>query len=649
MYGNLPKVDVSRAFNDQADDVARVAAMAMQRLLENDIAENGLEYNTVLRSTLLDRLLPGLGCARIRYTFDEGVNPETQQPEATNERAPADYFYWGDVLWGWCRSFSDMPWLAYRSYLTEDEATERWGEGVAKDLTYEKQLPTNTEDSKAQDDPDQASAWQKTEVWEVWDKSKREVVYISIKGGHDKVLETKPDPLGLTQFYPSPPFLLANPTTSLYMPTPDFNMAQDLYNEIDVLQSRIATLTSAVKVIGVYDSAADGVQRMFSEGTDNTLIPVENWAIFGEKGGITGAVQWLPLQDVVNALQTLTQIRDETIALLYQITGMSDIMRGSSDQYKGVGQVQTEAKMGSVRIQALEDEFGQFASDLMQLKAEVIARHFSPKSIVSQANLTSIMEQDQQYIMPAVQLIKQPETAKLRAKIRPESVGMVDYASMQQERTEYINAIAVFFQSTGPIIADDPSTKPFMLQLLQWGLAGFKGAGEIEGVIDSAISASEQQAKEGEKPDPAMQAAQMAQQQSQMDHHFDMQLEQAKTQGTMAVRDHDKQADMETAAQATQLKMQERSAEIEAKLAEIQAKMYADLAVEQAQLQGNIATTNATVEGEIKKDVVSTQLEVESEGAKAAMKINEIAASAQADIAKEAAKPAPTGKSDAKD
>ena len=70
LYGRLPKVEASRRNASQNDDVGRVAAETMERLLTLDLQTNGKEYDAVFRSVLQDRLLPGLGCARVRYDVE---------------------------------------------------------------------------------------------------------------------------------------------------------------------------------------------------------------------------------------------------------------------------------------------------------------------------------------------------------------------------------------------------------------------------------------------------------------------------------------------------------------------------------------------------------------------------------------------------
>lgn len=610
LYGNLPTVDVSRKFADSQDDAARVAAEMMERVLNADLSDNAEDYDTVLRSCLLDRLVPGLGCAKVRYEVETEQVPELGGPDwlspkmveqVTDEAAPVEYFHWRDVLWSWGRSFHDLQWIAYRTYLDKDELTKRFSEDIAKQAEF-KQQETNTKEG---DDhlADQESPWQKAEVWEIWDKTKKQVVYL-VKGC-EKIAETKPDPLKLSNFYPSPAFFMANPTTTLYTPTPDYYLSEDLYNEIDVLQTRISTLTSAVKAVGVYDASAEGVQRIFTEGTDNTLIPVENWALFAEKGGLAGQIDWVPIDDIVNALNKLIETRDQTISLLQQTSGMADVMRGSLDnQYEGVGQSQIKAKFGSVRIQAMQDDFAKFASELMQIKAEVIAIHFDPQRIVQASNMSASM--DAELIPQAIQLLKQPKIARLRVTIRPESVAMTDFAELQNERVGFMNALSTFLQSAAPMIEAKPESEPYLLSMLQWGLSGFKGSSEIEGVMDRAIDASLKAAKAAEgqqKQDPAA-AMEQAKQQGEM------QKIQAKAQADMQIRAQDLQADMETDMRRHQQKMEEIHATMQSTLATIQAKAAADIEVELVQTQANMAQTEGDARAEIDKDATNMAMEL---------------------------------------
>ena len=405
--------------------------------------------------------------------------------------------------------------------------------------------------------------------------------------------------------------MLANPTTSLYIPTPDFTLAQDLYNEIDRLQTRIAILTEAVKAVGVYDKAAEGVQRMFKEGMENDLIPVDNWAMFAEKGGLQGQIDWLPIGDIVAALDKLRSLRDETIQLLQQVSGMSDIMRGSlSNQYEGVGQSQIKAKFGSTRVQALQEQFANFVSDLMQIKAEVIARHFNPETIVKQSGMEYSF--DRNLLPQAIQLLKDQDNFSLRVNIKPETLAQLDYAQLREERTMYLNGLSTFLQTASPLIQQDPRSLPFLLQMLKWAMAGFKGSSEIEGVLDQAIDTmSQQQAQdEAKKPSAEEQRGQVQIQLEKIRQQAKAQEIQMKLQADMQMREADRQADIQTRQAEAQLQMAQVNAETQAEIAKISAKMEADVRTEYMTSQFDTEQARQTAMAQVEAQLIKAKAEL---------------------------------------
>jgi hypothetical protein len=645
LYVDLPQVVVSRRFDDPNDDIGRVTALILERLLNNDIQENGKEYECTLKAVLQDRLLPGLGVARVRYEVETETDPNTGEEFVVHEEAPIDYYHWRDVSWGWGRTFADLPWIGFRTWMKKDAIAERFGDEAA-DKVQLKNESVVVDKQEEQSDTDDDSAWRKAEVWEIWDKESRKIIWIS--PGYDQVLDTSDDTLGLSGFYPCSPFLLANQTTSLYVPVSDFYLAQDLYNEVDVLQTRISIITEAVKVVGVYDKSSSDIQRMFKEGTDNDLIPVDNWALFAEKGGIAGQIDWVPIGEITEALLRLRELRDEAIGLLQQVTGMSDIMRGElGGQYEGVGQSQMKLKFGSVRVQAIQDELAKFASDLLQLKAEVIGRHFDPETIAKRANLDQTF--DAEMVPQAIQLLKEPDSARLRVKVKPESVGMADYAQLKQERTEYITAVASFFQSVGPIFQEEPGAKPFFLELLKWGLAGFKGSNSIESVMDKAIQVSNQAAiangpDDGDKDAQKEKAKSEGQMQLEnLKHQHAMEQMQQKLQTDTQVRQMDQQADIETKQAESQMSMQVTEMEMQATLAEIKAKAVADIQIENAQSAVNAQQQEAGVVAEVKKEGVTTALELTVIEREAELQKEQAEHQAKMDIKVAKAQPKPTG------
>lgn len=560
LYGRIPQVDVSRRFADSGDDVARVAGEILQRILNTDIEDAGEDYSYVLRSSLGDRLVGGLGTARVRYDFEtkkeevpeqtdtltgEVTAPATTQESIEDEWVDVEYQHWRDVMWSPCRTWKELRWRSYRAYLTRDELIVRFGEQMGK------LVPLNSKGPQFDKNKDkrETEMWNQAEVWEIWDKQHKMVFwYVE---GFDRILDKKKDFLKLDGFFPEPPPMMSNITTNKYLPKPDFMIAADLYDEIDILETRINLLIAACKAVGVYEKGNDGIQRVLMEGVENQLIPVDNWAAFSEKGGLEGGISWLPIEQIAKTIEILTGKQSEKVNQLYQVTGMADILRGASTMAASATEQAIKAKFASIRVQALQDEFARFASDLMRLKAEIIGKHYQPYCIVQQSNIMSTP--DAELAQQAIQLIKDPASARWKIVVKPESLAMVDYAQLKQDRTEYINALAVFLQSAAPLIEQAKGAIGPLMELLKWGLAGFKGSNEIEGVIDKAISDFEKEKQQGgqEKPDPEMIKAQAEIQKIQMKGQMDAQ----EMQMNMQLKQQEHQQSMELQQQKYQLEM----------------------------------------------------------------------------------------------
>ena len=593
IYGNPPKTEVSRKHADAQDDQARVASTILDRMLNNCVEDSGDDTLSVLGHCLTDRLLPGMGLARLRYEYEseiEEVEPiydefgevyeeGFEREVIVDEKTPIEYVHWDDFRWGWARTWSAVPWIGFRTYITKDKATKRFGAAVAKKLNYKnKSIPALEEKQLSSEEV--ADAWDRAEVWEIWDKNEKQVFWWS--PGQDKILDIKDDPLRLTGFWPMPEPMIANPTTSLLLPQPDFAIAQDLYNQIDALETRIAIITTAVRVVGVYDSAEPAIKRMMQEGMENDLIPVENWAAFSEGGAIDGKVVWMPIEEIASVLDKLVGQRADAMALLYEVTGMSEIMRGANGPDRETAEASAgKRQFASVRVQGLSEDFARFASDLMRLRAEVIGRHFSTETIIRQSNIMASFDAD--IAESAVELIKDPDMALWRIKIEPESLAMLDYQALKRDRMEFIQALAQFMQSAMPLAEMDKNAIPPLLQILKWSMSGFKGSNEIEGVLDKAIDGMLKAGPQQESEEPSPEQLKMQAQAEK--HQQSMELESLKHQNNM-------QQEMAK----FQNSMKELQAEMQKELKVIMAEMRASIQEEIAQSQAAIAQDDHEME-----------------------------------------------------
>ena len=516
LYGQVPKVSVGRRHGDSEDDIARVAGEMLERCLNTDIERDGDSYASAIAYCLEDRLLPGFGFAAARYEVQMGQVPEVPaqvDPVSGLEMAPAvpaheakqwenvetEHYFWKSVLYSPCRTFEDSRWWAWCVPITRDQAKQRFGEDVAK------QLPASTANDASPSDAQKSDPWTRVDVWEIWCKDERAVHWFC--EGYDRVLDTKPDPLGLDDFWPFPKPMMARPTTRSFVPVPDFVIAQDLYNEIDTLTARISILESALQVTGFYDSTSEEMATLFSAAvvTENRMIPVKNWAM--REGNTATAVEWFPIEQVGKTLLGLSQARDSKIGLLQQVTGWSDIMRGQSNPTETLGAQQMKSRYGSVRLQRSQMEFAEFATGLQRVKAEIIAQHYDVQTIIDRSNV--MLTPDKDMAQQAAEFLKS-HLAHYRIEVKPEAVALNDYATMKQERVEVIGALSQLFAAAQPVLAAvGPGAAPLFLELAKWTIAGTKGSAQMEGVFDRFVKQAEQQAaapKPPPQPDPKAQA-----------------------------------------------------------------------------------------------------------------------------------------------
>ncbi len=599
VYGNPPKIDVSRRYADPEDDQARVAGSILERMLNTSIEASGDDTQSVLGYCLEDRLLPGFGIARVRYEYDSETNhvdaltddngDETaeayDEEEIIDERVPIEYVHWDDIRWGWARTWSEVPWIAFRAYLDKDQVKKRFPDIDEDQLQYKNKSITSVVDKRMSSD-ETTDAWDRAEIWEIWEKKTKMVFWWS--AGFERILDKKEDPLDLFGFWPCPEPMVANTTTSLFLPQPDFTIAQDLYNQIDQLETRIGIITTAVRVVGVYDSAQDGVKRMLQEGMENELIPVENWAAFAENGGIDGSVSWMPIKEIADVLGELVKQRTDAMTLLYEVTGMAEIMRGANGPDRETAEAASgKRQFASVRVQGLSEDFARFASDLMSLRAEVIGKHFSPETIVKQSNI--MMTYDKESVPSAIELIKTPEDAMWRIKISPESLAMLDYQALKKDRIDFIQALAQFMQAAMPLAEMDAAAVPPLLQILKWTMSGFKGSNEIEGVLDKAIDQMLKAPKQekGDEPSP---------------EELKMQVDAAKHTQAMELAGLKHQNSMKEEMEKFQNDMKTLQAEMQKELKVIVASMHAEVKQEIAQSQAAIIQDEAEMKNQMEVD-----------------------------------------------
>jgi hypothetical protein len=130
-------------------------------------------------------------------------------------------------------------------------------------------------------------------VYEVWDKTTKRVRWFS-KGYTAAPLDDRPDPLKLKGFFPCPKPLFGTLAPDSLVPIPDYMYWQDQASR-STCSPRASTADRRAEGPGLLLGGREGQPQRLLSSDNNTLIPVDSWAALGDKGGLKGIIEWMPL------------------------------------------------------------------------------------------------------------------------------------------------------------------------------------------------------------------------------------------------------------------------------------------------------------------------------------------------------------------
>jgi len=601
IFARLPRPDVSRRFRDN-DPVGRVASMMLERALEYEI-EHYADYNSAMKSSVLDRLLGGRGTSWVRYephivgteggeaegAPDDGyqITEDTDEAETEGgiyredqerieyECAPVDYVAWRDFGHTIARTWEEVTAVWRKVYLGRPALVERFGEELGGKVPLDtKPETTKTFNEKMGEGASEAC------IYEIWDKTTGEVIWLSKSMG--KILDTKPDPLKLENFWPCPKPLYATITTDSLIPVPDFALYQDQARQLDTLADRIDGFIQALKVRGVYDASEPSLQRLFTEGENNALLPIKNWGAFAEKQGMAGAINLVDIQPIASALQSSYTAMDQVKSQIYEIMGIADIQRGQTDPNETLGAQIIKSNNASGRLKTMQHDVVNFATSLLSIKAQIICNHFTDDTIIKISGAMQLSDADKMLIPQALELLKNEPAKNFRIEVTSDSMIYQDEQAEKQNRMEFLQSVGAFMQQVIPAAQSIPELTPMLMEMVKFAVTAYKVGKGLEGIIDETADKFREQAKqmEGQPKPPSpeqqkmqmeMQLAQAKMQAAQQQAQQSSQFEQQKIQMQMELE----KAKQEYQAQENQLKFQledqrnMRQAEMDLKVAQM--------------------------------------------------------------------------------
>lgn len=611
LYARLPKVIVEREYKDK-DPIARVACEIAERAGNYTIRKEGLDG--VLRQCVLDRLLPGRAVAWVEYevqgeqqpvmgpdgqpAVDDKGKPVTQFVK-TSERAIPRYCDWLDFGHVPVRVWDEV-WLSwYIVYLSKEECEKRFPSFYGEGKTG---IPLDRAPEKDRDKVD--TVIPQATIYVMFDKRTKKQLWVHKQ--IQQILDEQPVPVDYDDFFPWPKPLFSTLTNESLQPVPDFYYYQDQADELDKITNRLARVMDAMKVVGVYDKNEGALQRLFhpNGSPDNLLTPVDNWASFVEKGGMNGAFQLAPLGDLAATAVSLTEQRAQVLDVIYQVTGIADIIRGSSDPNETATAQGIKSQFASLRIKDTQQEVARFSRDIAAMVVECIVENFEPQTIKQMTLAETFCKGPDGQFSPelfdaAMQMLRNQKLRDFHIDIETDSTISLDDEAEKLAANEFMGAMAQFIQQWGPIVQAQPALLPVVSEMMLFLARRYRVGRSLEGAIEQALQVMQQQAaQQPQKPDPETTKVQ-----------GQLALEQKKAENQFQLKQAEAKLDAELEQQKAQRQDQREAVQAQADMAVEQQKAELDMQIERqkAALDMELARQKASIDAQLKQQTAQAR------------------------------------------
>jgi hypothetical protein len=465
----------------QADKDAKEYATMLERSIAVQIDDSRLDKE--VEAEAQDSFSAGRGILRIRFDGEYGKD----------ERIAFEAVSWRDYREGPAKRWEDVPWVAFCTIISRETYDRMSDEALVASQIKDGEMAPLVGDEDEDD----------LIIWEVWDKVEGKVCWV--REDNSMVIREEPDPLGLPGFFPMPEPIQPIGVAGKRTPVCPFAVYQKLADELDMITKRINKIMKGLKVRGVVAGNASTLAQL-ADADDNEIKIEPDLEQLMQTGGLEKAVLWWPVEQGIKVLQQLYIQRDQVKASIYEITGISDIVRGASNANETATAQNIKTKWGSLRIQRMQRMIERQVRDVFVIMAHLITTKFSPETI---QRMTGIE------MTPGIMaLMQNPVDADYRINVESDSTVMADLTDRKREMGEFLAASGQFFNTVAPIVATQPEAAEPLAEIYAATSRLFRLGKQAEDALERFTDLAKQTGAQKQKPKPEEQKIAMEMEQA---------------------------------------------------------------------------------------------------------------------------------------
>ncbi len=505
------------------------------------------------------------------YETNEGESPAEQQAEPEEKligiKVQSTYIHWSDFGHSNARIWEDVKSVWKKVLLNKEDFIEKFGEKYVSKVQFkftDEDVISLKKKSKEEQKEDLKAC-----VIEYWHKPTKTVYWFD-----DEVkciLKQEEDPLQLEQFFPCPKPLYANLTSDSLIPVADYEYYRDQAKQLDEVETRIANITKALKVVGVRDGSITELENIL-KAPDGTLAAVKDMISLRQQGGINGSIEVLKIKEYAETLIQLYEAKDRLLADIDRIIGIPDIVRGTTNPNETAAAQQLKGNYNSLRAQERQGDVQEFVRDNIRLMVEVILENSTPEILWDMVG-GEFLECTPDEFLQALQILKDDKLRTFRIEIETDSTISQESEADKQRQVEIFQILA---QAAGGDPRIGAVALHQLLAVVRSSRASRSVEQEIQAIIDETKAQKEAEANAPKEdapppPDPAMEKINMEAQLRQLEMQATDQREREKMAIEREIRMYE--AEVERLKNEQQANVESKRIAQEGQIAVIQAQI----------------------------------------------------------------------------
>jgi hypothetical protein len=550
VFSRAPTAEVRRR-NTEAVGPMKPLSQGLERAINYQFDIQDCE--SAFHSAVDDFLVAACGLVRVNYDPQLALDPEGNPVGIVSQGLSLEHIPYARLTWEPNKSWKAVDWVAVEHMLSKAEYQEQFPGKPLPESAVEGEGAGAGEGE--QPNPEAAKYAPLYRVWEVFDKKRRRIVVIA--DGEDQPLEVRPDALGLAGFYPFARPMLMNLKKDELIPKPEYVYIRPQLTYINRLTKRIDRLTKAIRDVGYYDDSLKELSQL-EDAQDGQLIPLrglaERLAQVGGGASLNALIAKMPIDQMSIVLGHLREMREDAKSQVYEITGISDLVRGVTDPNETATAQREKSQWAGARFGIKEREVIRFVRDTVRIMGEVIAEHFEPQILTQMTGM--------EFTPEMVQIMRNDLARAFSVDIETDSTILADEAAEREARMELINAVSNFLPSALETAQAQPATAPLMQQLMLFLVRSFKHGRQLEDEIEAM----------GQQMEPMQQMQQQLADLQQQLEQAQGEAQQAQEQLGQVDQAENARKDQEAAVEAAEGQAKARKDHAEAALKEQEAQ-----------------------------------------------------------------------------